>query len=86
MKPVTSRAFAVACLAVTLLVPGASHAQAKRAITHIAGDLYRSRNNFHHSVFLVTSDGVIAIDPINADAAAWLEAEISKRFDRPIGI
>ncbi len=41
MKPVTSRAFAVACLAVALLVPGAGHAQAKCAITHIAGDLYR---------------------------------------------
>ena len=41
VKPITSRAFAVACLAVALLVPGTSHAQAKRAITYIAGDLYR---------------------------------------------
>ena len=34
--------------------------------------------------FLVTPEGVIATDPINAEAAAWLEAEIDKRFGRPI--
>ena len=56
----------------------------KRAITKIAGDLYRFQNNFHFSVFYVTSEGVIATDPLNADAAKWLKAEIAKRFDRPI--
>lgn len=61
MKPVTSHAFAVACLAVALLVPDANHAQAKRAITYIT-------------------------DPIHAEAATRLEAEISKRFNRPISI
>ncbi len=68
---------------------GASHqvqAQeaAKRSITKIAGDLYRFTNNFHSSVFLVTLDGVIATDPINADAATWLETEIRKRFSKEI--
>ena len=57
---------------------------AKRAITKIAGDLYRFQNNFHFSVFLVTSAGVIATDPINADAAAWLEKEIRTRFGKEI--
>ncbi len=63
-----------------------AHAQngPKRAITKIAGDLYRFQNNFHFSVFLVTPDGVIVTDPINADAANWLKAEIKKRFDQPI--
>ncbi|MFQ5935660.1 MAG: MBL fold metallo-hydrolase [Acidiferrobacterales bacterium] len=57
---------------------------AKRGITHIAGDLYRFQNNFHYSVFLVTPEGIIATDPINADAASWLKAELKKRFDKPI--
>ena len=84
MKQAVSRACAAVCIAAALLVPGTLHAQAKRAITHIAGDLYRFQNNFHYSVFLVTPEGVIATDPINAEAATWLEAEIDKRFDRPI--
>ena len=64
---------------------GSGQAQdAKRAITNITGDLYRFQNNFHYSVFLVTPEGVIATDPINAEAAAWLEAEIDKRFGQPI--
>ncbi len=56
----------------------------KRAITQIAGDLYRFQNNFHFSVFLVTPEGVIVTDPINADAAAWLKTEIAQRFGQPI--
>ena len=60
MKRLVSRVCAAACLAAVALVPGTLHAQAKRAITHIAGDLYRFQNNFHFSVFLVTPEGVIA--------------------------
>lgn len=56
----------------------------KRTITKIAGDLYRFQNNFHFSVFLITSEGIIVTDPINADAATWLKAELKRRFDRPI--
>ncbi len=62
----------------------AQQQEPKRAITQIAGDLYRFQNNFHFSVFLVTPEGVIATDPINADAAAWLQDEIKQRFDQPI--
>ena len=84
MRRLVSRVCAAACLAAVVLVPDTLHAQAKRAITHIAGDLYRFQNNFHFSVFLVTPEGVIATDPINAEAAIWLESEIDKRFARPI--
>lgn len=55
-----------------------------RDIIPVAGNVYRFRNNNHYSVFVVTPDGVIATDPINADAARWLEAEIGRRFGRPI--
>ena len=84
MKPAVSRVFAAVCLAAALLAPNVLHAQAKRAITHIAGDLYRFQNNFHYSVFLVTPDGVIVTDPINVEAAIWLEAEIAERFNQPV--
>ncbi len=56
----------------------------KRDIVQISGDLYRFQNKFHYSVFLVTPEGVIVTDPINADAAKWLKAEIASRFGKPI--
>jgi glyoxylase-like metal-dependent hydrolase (beta-lactamase superfamily II) len=56
----------------------------KRAITKIAGDLYRFQNKFHYSVFLVTPDGIIATDPIDADAAKWLKDELKSRFGVPV--
>lgn len=55
-----------------------------REITRIAGEVYRFRNNFHFSVFAVTPAGVIVTDPIDADAAKWLKAEIAQRWNRPI--
>lgn len=51
-----------------------------RAITPIAGDLYRFQNRFHYSVFLVTAQGIIVTDPIDAGAAQWLKAELGRRF------
>jgi len=51
-----------------------------RSITKIAGDLYRFQNRTHYSVFLVTPEGILVTDPINADAATWLKTELAKRF------
>lgn len=70
---------------ITVICPATLFAQdAKRSITQIKGDLYRFQNNFHYSVFLVTPEGIIVTDPINADAAQWLKSELAKRFDQPI--
>ena len=33
---------------------------------------------------MVTSDGIIVTDPINADAAKWLKAELATRFNQPV--
>jgi len=83
-----------AIAAFVLMLPGTIQAQAPvtpsaqnpvREITLIAGDVYRFRNNFHYSVFAVTSAGIIATDPINAAAATWLKDELKKRWpDKPI--
>lgn len=51
-----------------------------REITQIAGNVWRFRNNFHFSVFAVTRAGIIASDPINADAARWLQQQLRERF------
>lgn len=55
-----------------------------RVISKIRGDLYKFQNNQHNSWFLVTSEGVIVGDPINAEAATWLKNEIAQRFKVPV--
>ena len=77
-------AVVVAVLSTAFLAAPASAEEAKRAISNIAGDLYRFQNNFHYSVFLVTPEGIIATDPIDAAAAAWLKAELAARFHVPV--
>lgn len=62
----------------------AAQAQPQREITPIKGDLHRFRNAGHFSVFLVTPAGIIATDPIDADAARWLKAELTRRFAKPV--
>lgn len=71
-------------LAVMSTAAPAQQQEAQREITQVAGDLYRFQNNFHVSVFVVTPDGVIATDPINAEAAAWLRDRIEEQFNQPI--
>lgn len=76
-----TRNIAVALLLLgTWIGTGANAQTDDRAITKIAGDLYRFQNRLHYSVFLVTREGILVTDPINADAAKWLEAELAKRF------
>jgi len=81
------RRIAAVLLALSLALPALALAQAQapvREITQIKGNVYRFRNNFHYSVFAVTPAGIIATDPIDADAARWLKAEFAKRFNVPV--
>ncbi len=57
---------------------------AKRSIEQVKGDVYRFQNNFHFAMFVVTDDGIVVTDPINAEAVDWLKAELSARFDQPV--
>lgn len=56
----------------------------KREITRVTFDTYRFQNQFHNNIFVITGDGVVVTDPINAEAAAWLRVEIEKLTDEPI--
>jgi glyoxylase-like metal-dependent hydrolase (beta-lactamase superfamily II) len=56
----------------------------RRSIEPVAGDVYRFQNNFHNAMFVVTEDGIVVTDPINAEAVAWLKGELASRFDKPV--
>ena len=58
--------------------------QAKCSITKVKGDVYRFQINFHFTMFVVTNDGIVVTDPINADAIGWLKAELKKRYKEPV--
>jgi glyoxylase-like metal-dependent hydrolase (beta-lactamase superfamily II) len=68
--------------AATLALPAA--AQDSRELTNVRGDVYKFRNNFHNSMVVITPQGVIVGDPINAEAATWLEAELATLTDQPV--
>ena len=53
-------------------------------ITKLTDDVYLFRHQFHQSIFIITTDGVILTDPISGDAAAWLKEEIKKLTDKPV--
>lgn len=55
-----------------------------RDIVQIAGDLYRVQDGFHFTVALVTPEGIILGDPLNADAATWMRDEFEARFGVPV--
>jgi glyoxylase-like metal-dependent hydrolase (beta-lactamase superfamily II) len=51
-----------------------------REITQIKENLYRANNGNWYTIFLVTPDGIILGDPINAQFAQWLKGELDTRF------
>jgi len=71
-----------------LLVAGldawAQHPRPDNDITKLADDVYLFRHEFHQAIFIITPEGVIVTDPISAEAASWLKAEITKMTDKPV--
>lgn len=81
------RTTTILCAAPLLLAAFATDVlaqQPQRSITHISGGVYRATNNFHGTVFLVTSEGIIVADPLTSDFAIWLKNELDARFDVPV--
>ncbi|MGI9382648.1 MAG: MBL fold metallo-hydrolase [Methyloligellaceae bacterium] len=74
---------AVSLIAVFAGTPTTAQAQ-ERGITKVAGDVYRFQNGFHYALVVVTSEGVVVVDPINADAANWLKGNLNQITDKPI--
>ena len=44
------------------------------------GDLYRYRSQRHFGLFLVTSEGIILVEPTNSRASSWLREQLDERF------
>jgi glyoxylase-like metal-dependent hydrolase (beta-lactamase superfamily II) len=77
--------FLIMILMAGVLGAGGVEAQeVKREITRVTYDTYRFQNQFHVNMFVITGEGVVVTDPINAEAAAWLKTEIAKITDEPI--
>lgn len=86
--PVVGWLFILGLAGGSLLGPGldvsAQESRPDNEITKLADDVYLFRHQFHQAIFITTSQGVIVTDPISADAATWLKAEIKKLTDQPV--
>ena len=68
------------CLATSILAlaAGAATAQSgevRRSLTEVTPDIWRFDNNFHVSMVVVTKEGAVVTDPINAEAATIVAHE-----------
>src|SRR5262245_53855213 len=80
----TSCAVLIAMVLAAALVVQAQPRGPAREIIPLTGDLYRAKNGNWYAIFLVTPDGIILGDPINAAFATWLKEELGKRFKVPV--
>jgi len=53
-------------------------------IGKLTGDVYYARMDDYVSVFMVTPEGVVLVEPIGTEFATWLKAEIARRFNVPV--
>ncbi|HAY46945.1 MAG TPA: hypothetical protein DCY55_11775 [Gammaproteobacteria bacterium] len=58
--------------------------QAEFIFEQISENVYRAANNSHRTALLLTEEGVILADPINAGFATRLKQEIAERFGVPV--
>src|SRR5688572_1469649 len=53
-------------------------------IAKLTGDVYYARMDDYVSAFMVTTDGIILVEPIGLEMSTWLKAELAKRFNVPV--
>jgi glyoxylase-like metal-dependent hydrolase (beta-lactamase superfamily II) len=53
-------------------------------IGKLTGDIYYARMDDYLSVFLVTPDGIVLVEPIGTEFATWLKGELASRFKVPV--
>lgn len=57
---------------------------AQRELIPVKGDVYLFKNNFHQSLIVATPAGTVRVDPINAEAGAWLNEHLGQITDQPV--
>ena len=72
--------FAIAGCDMEQAPPEETPAEPEFSIDQVSGNLYEARTVSHNSAVLVTSGGVILVDPLREDFAQWLKDEITARF------
>lgn len=53
-------------------------------IGRLTGDVYFARMDDYMSVFMVTPDGIVLVEPISSEFATWLKGELATRFKVPV--
>jgi glyoxylase-like metal-dependent hydrolase (beta-lactamase superfamily II) len=53
-------------------------------IGRLTGDVYYARMDDYVSVFMVTPDGIVLVEPISSEFATWLKGELATRFKVPV--
>jgi glyoxylase-like metal-dependent hydrolase (beta-lactamase superfamily II) len=53
-------------------------------IGKLTGDVYYARMDDYVSVFMVTPEGIVLVEPIGTEMATWLKAEMAQRFHVPV--
>jgi glyoxylase-like metal-dependent hydrolase (beta-lactamase superfamily II) len=81
------------CAALLMFVSGAVAQQRSmyqqtqyqgQEIGKLTGDTYYARQDDYVSVFMVTSDGIVLVEPVGTEMATWLKGELTKRFNVPV--
>ena len=49
-------------------------------IGKLTGDVYYARMDDYVSAFMVTSEGIVLVEPIGTEFGTWLKGELAKRF------
>jgi hypothetical protein len=89
MKGKYFAAFLLSCLLLGALAdsasaqPRAMYQQTQyqgREITKLTGEIYAARQDDYVSVFMVTSEGIVLVEPVGTDMANWLKGELTTRF------
>lgn len=77
------RSMSVAVLLSALAIPALAQ-ETTRKLHHVTGDVYLFQNNFHMSLIVPTSEGTVRVDPIDAEAGAWLNDNLAEITDQPV--
>jgi len=81
--------FLLTCLIVAALTPRAwpqarelyQQTQYKgQEIGKLTGDVYYARMDDYVSAFMVTTDGIILVEPIGTEMGTWLKSELKRPF------
>jgi glyoxylase-like metal-dependent hydrolase (beta-lactamase superfamily II) len=55
-----------------------------KEIGKLTGEVYFARMDDYLSVFMVTPEGIVLVEPIGTEFATWLKAELARRFNVPV--